>query len=262
MTTLRKLGEPLCAVDTNWRAAVNSIALDRALTTDSARAIEFVSQAALPAQSSYEAFIDATGNVPTRDNLHDFFNALIWLQYPRIKARLNALQAADIRSTQTPAAAASLASPTRRSRLRDALTLFDENAVIVVASDPTILSQLRAHAWDELFIERRAMLGTSYEVFPFGHALIEKLVSPYKAITAHAWMVSVEPAFFAFSAYDKTAYIDQTIALQLEDDLQPAAFSPLPVLGVPGWWSGQDAAFYADAQVFRPLRNVASMAIK
>jgi hypothetical protein len=30
---------------------------------------------------------------------------------------------------------------------------------------------------------------------------------------------------------------------------------PLPVLGVPGWWSANDAAdFYDDAEVFRPLR--------
>ncbi|HMM24565.1 MAG TPA: DUF3025 domain-containing protein [Pseudoxanthomonas mexicana] len=32
-----------------------------------------------------------------------------------------------------------------------------------------------------------------------------------------------------------------------------AALTPLPVLGVPGWWDGNaDPAFYADAAVFRP----------
>jgi len=33
---------------------------------------------------------------------------------------------------------------------------------------------------------------------------------------------------------------------------------PLPVLGVPGWWAGNEAPdFYADAQVFRPARPAA-----
>ncbi|HBZ06685.1 MAG TPA: DUF3025 domain-containing protein, partial [Massilia sp.] len=32
------------------------------------------------------------------------------------------------------------------------------------------------------------------------------------------------------------------------------SFTPLPVLGVPGWWPEQDAAFYADTSVFRPKR--------
>ena len=32
-------------------------------------------------------------------------------------------------------------------------------------------------------------------------------------------------------------------------------FTPLPVLGVPCWWPGNEAPeFYADAQVFRPPR--------
>ena len=32
-------------------------------------------------------------------------------------------------------------------------------------------------------------------------------------------------------------------------------FAPLPVLGVPGWWPGNDLPdFYDDKTVFRPLR--------
>ena len=37
--------------------------------------------------------------------------------------------------------------------------------------------------------------------------------------------------------------------------LRQKPFTPLPVLGVPGWWPANEATgFYADAQVFRPLR--------
>ncbi|MFW9622167.1 MAG: DUF3025 domain-containing protein, partial [Macromonas sp.] len=54
---------------------------------------------------------------------------------------------------------------------------------------------------------------------------------------------------------------DAWLAQQLAPDwLARKPFTPLPVLGVPGWWpANADPTFYADAQVFRPLR-VASTA--
>src|SRR5688500_3640476 len=79
----------------------------------------FVEHAAPPAHEAYEAFIARTRCVPTRDNLHDLFNGLIWLSYPQTKRRLNELQAQHI-------AAQGTSGP--RGALRDALTVFDENA--------------------------------------------------------------------------------------------------------------------------------------
>jgi hypothetical protein len=46
--------------------------------------------------TAYEEFIGATGCVPTRDNLHDFFNGLVWQSFPLVKRQLSALQAAQI----------------------------------------------------------------------------------------------------------------------------------------------------------------------
>jgi len=52
----------------------------------------------------------------------------------------------------------------------------------------------------------------------------------------------------------------------LAQDLQPEKlaqkpFLPTPVLGIPGWWpENQNPAFYADAQVFRPLKLNATVA--
>ena len=40
------------------------------------QALKFVSQDALPEGEAYESFIATTGNIPTRDNLHDLFNGL------------------------------------------------------------------------------------------------------------------------------------------------------------------------------------------
>lgn len=49
--------------------------------------VQFVPQHSLPPGEAYEAFIRRTGLVPTRDNLHDLFNGLVWQRFPRAKAR-------------------------------------------------------------------------------------------------------------------------------------------------------------------------------
>jgi hypothetical protein len=71
--------------------------------TDSGQPIRFVPPGAKDAY--YEIKVFETGRVETRpDSLHDFFNALAWLAFPRTKARINALHAAEIRG-KGPAAA-------------------------------------------------------------------------------------------------------------------------------------------------------------
>ena len=54
---------------------------------------KFVDAAELPAGEAYETFIARTGRVPTRDNLHDLFNGLVWQRHSALKHRLNRLQA-------------------------------------------------------------------------------------------------------------------------------------------------------------------------
>ncbi len=104
---------------------------------------------------------------------------------------------------------------------------------------------------------RRAAFGPEAQLWLFGHALMEKLTAPRKAITAHTRVVWVDDAFFALGHADRLARIDQQVALELAaEGLDTSRFTPLPVLGVPGWWAGQDAAFYADTSVFRPKRIV------
>ena len=58
--------------------------------------VRFVPQSELPGGTAYEQYIFDTGRVPTRENLHDFFNGLVWLQFPHTKRRLNQLQAQAI----------------------------------------------------------------------------------------------------------------------------------------------------------------------
>jgi len=212
-----------------------------------ARPLRFVAQTELPAGAAYEAHIAAHGAVPTRANLHDFFNAAIWFSFPAIKAALNAQQARQI--------ALYGVQPTRGG-VRDALTLFDENAVIFACADGSLAEALRGFDWHTLFAARRGDWGQLCEVRPFGHALLEKLVTPYKAITAHAWVVDVPPAYFDWPVSQRCAHLDRVVADQVASVQTPRDFAPLPVLGIPGWWAANaEPSFYADPQVFRSRRR-------
>lgn len=201
--------------------------------------VRFVPQAALPEGAAYEEHIGATGCVPTRDNLHDYFNGLVWLTFPLIKRELNALQAAQIaRDGVKPV----------RGPARDAATIFDENAALLIVADDdagtALADALRGHQWRDAFVERAPMFGRTAQVWLFGHALMEKLMAPYKAITAHTRIVRAPAAYFTWPRAEQQAWIDAHVARQLrEEGLSKTGFTPLPVLGIPGWWEGQDDVF-------------------
>ncbi|MFT4508453.1 DUF3025 domain-containing protein [Caballeronia sp. 15711] len=211
--------------------------------------LSFIAQDKLPTGASYEGHIAETGCVPTRYNLHDFFNGSMWFQYPRIKAALNDRQAAEIDVFGI--------GPTRGAA-RDALTLFDENAILVACADASLAAALRAFEWRTLLVDQRAAWGFRCEARIFGHALLEKLVAPYKACTGHAWIVEVEPAYFSATDTGRRAILDHAVAEQLKNEaISSRCFTPLPVLGVPGWWPANEAAsFYDDPQVFRSGRRL------
>ncbi|HEY1226257.1 MAG TPA: DUF3025 domain-containing protein, partial [Ramlibacter sp.] len=180
-----------------------------------------------------------------------FFNGLVWQTFPLIKRELNALQAAQI---------AQAGVGKSRGPARDAATIFDENAALLVVRDDAqglaLADALRGHRWREALLERRAMFGRDAELWLFGHALMEKLVAPRKAITAHVLVLRAPASFFALPWDERRAWIDTQAASQLaRQDLATGSFTPLPVLGVPGWWPGQDEAFYADDSVFRAKRT-------
>jgi hypothetical protein len=221
------------------------------LANHAGQPLRFVPQAALPEGTAYEEFISATGQVPTRDNLHDFFNALVWLTFPAIKRQLNALQAAQIARDGVGKS---------RGPARDAATIYDENSALLVVRDDeegaALVDALRNHRWQEAFVQRAAQFGRDAQVWLFGHALMEKLVAPYKAITAHTRVVPAGEEYWALGDAGRRAWLDRAEAGRLAaDGLARGVFTPLPVLGIPGWWPAQDSAFYSDGAVFRPKRN-------
>ena len=201
--------------------------------------VQFVPQADLPSGQAYEDFIYQHRRVPTRDNLHDFFNGCCWHRFPHAKLRLNHLQGEEIQRAGVQST---------RGPVRDALTLFDENVALLQAPD-ALWQALEVRDWHCLFVTLRSHWQDVRWVL-FGHALLEKLVQPYKAITAHVYRIAPE-----------VAPGDQALDTWLADTLRPAhlatkPYLPLPVMGVPGWSAAnEDPAYYADREVFRPRRS-------
>ena len=134
-----------------------------------------------------------------------------------------------------------------RGAVRDAITLFDENAALLQCPDP-LWQSLQAKDWQNLFVGQRALWQQAKLVL-FGHALLEKLAVPRAGITAHVFRVPM--------ALQGAAQVDAWLATALTAAaLASKPFAPLPVLGVPGWWPPNESpAFYGDTKVFRPSYN-------
>jgi hypothetical protein len=200
--------------------------------------IRFVPPSALPAGMAYERFVFDSGQCPVRPGLHDFFNGLCWLQFPRAKGELNRLQAQEIGRAGIGG---------RRGAVRDAITVFDENGALLSAP-PALWQALQQRAWRQLFVELRP-LWRQARLLVFGHALLEQLAAPRKGLTAHVWREDAD--------MDSGASGDAWLAARCTAGaLAGKPFTPLPVLGVPGWWpANENFSFYDDSQIFRPRRT-------
>lgn len=218
------------------------------LCTASGQPLRFVPQGAKPAclAEQYEPRIYLRGEVQTRaENWHDLFNALAWLAFPRAKAAINA-QHYRAAVTQQPGR--------NRHPARHKLTLFDESGVAVACADPELAQLLRDHCWKTLFWERREALARAMVFLVFGHSLYEKALHPYIGLTGHGLILPVEEAFPGKTAQEQLAVLDCLLAERLSQP-QSLAFTPVPLLGVPGWWAGNETeTFYGDTAYFRPKR--------
>ncbi|MBU6381438.1 MAG: DUF3025 domain-containing protein [Betaproteobacteria bacterium] len=263
-------------------AWLNEQAQLRACRNGQGKTITFIDQAAWSG-AGYEFWIDQHAQVPTRmsghGRWHDVFNALCWLRWPLAKAQLNRMHAQS-----------APAQPGTRGPMRDKATLIDEQALIWLPSDPALCEALRAGDWKRLFWAERwrwAQAQHQKRLLVFGHALFEKCLAPYKALTAHVLILSGLERDKPLAA-DR---VDALLAERLSDAIQAGlhhaglrhdgsqqagsqqagsqqaglkvgselVLYPLPVLGVPGWHEdNQHQAFYDDPQVFRLTKARAS----
>ena len=181
--------------------------------------------------------------MPTReDNWHDLFNALCWLAFPRAKLALNAVQCAAIEPGRP------------RGPVSDAATLFDESGLILAGPDPELGELLAARRWREAFVARRTAWKQT-RAYVIGHAILEKLLSPWPGITAKCLFLPMDAGTPDLAWRDQ---VDKRVAEAWQGNGidRPARLFPLPVLGIPGWWPANEAPdFYADQTVFRPAKR-------
>lgn len=191
--------------------------------------------------SGYEARIAASGCVATRDhNWHDLFNALTWLNYPRIKAAMNARHCDEI--ARRPGGA--------RGPVRDALTQFDEDGLVLVSDDMALIDALCGHRWREALFDRRASASRA-TLHVIGHALMEKAMSPHVGLCAKVLHLHADDLPAGHEVFDAW------LAARIVDGRWPSGprdLCPLPVLGLPGMTrDNTDAAYFDDTRQFRPL---------
>ena len=205
---------------------LNSFSEEQNLKTENGKAVRFVEPAA--SDPYYEVHLFETGRVQTRpESRHDLFNALCWLAFPKTKARINAMHAAEIPKEGG-----------KRGRLRDMLTIFDEGGAIVAGNGVEAL--VRGACWRELFVERH----DDFRIVVLGHAVLEQALSPRLGLTCK--VVFADPA----------GDLDAQAAAAITGLATPKELPPLPVLGYPGWFPGAgEPAFYDDERHFRPLHR-------
>lgn len=213
--------------------------------------IRFVAQEVRPErfEQKFEPAAFLRGEVLVRRfNWHDLFNALVWMTFPTAKAALNARHFEALSARQG----------SRRSAEEDALTLFDEQGVVVLSSEPELLELIRDFRWRELFWQRREAVIKHMRFVLFGHALYEKAMRPYVGMTGKALLFEVPDGALSLERGALVGEIDRIAALRIWGGghlREGRAFSPLPVLGVPGWWPDNESeVFYDNADYFRPGR--------
>ena len=203
---------------------------------------------------SFEQRVAERGEIATRlGSLHDFYSALMWLRFPRVKLAVNRIHLRGIAAHGTKT----------RSRHQQAITHLDEAGAWLVSSDPTLLRLADGHQWRELFYQNASAWSAQsvgadrpprIEARIFGHAIFELMHQPHQLLAAKVIVVCAEPAYFLLSAPEKDQQLDQLVAHALETDqagVDPKWLPTLPLSGIPGWQATQDLDFYATAPCFR-----------
>ncbi|WP_439535457.1 DUF3025 domain-containing protein [Methyloversatilis sp.] len=213
--------------------------------TSTGHALTFA--ASTPDDQPYESRIAGTGCVVTRDhNWHDTFNAWVWLTFPLTKAAMNQCHAAHLVHTADGAGT--------RGPVRDALTQFDEDGLVLVSDDSSLLEAIRHHRWREAMFDRRRAL-ESARVFVIGHALLDKARAPHVGLCARSLLVCSRELGCDAAAVS-AGQVDAWLAARMargDWPRSPRDLQPLPVLGLPGMTADNTcASYFDDRRQFRP----------
>lgn len=206
---------------------------------------------------TYLARIYHSGEIQTRlRNWHDLFQVVSWRLFPNSKA---ALVERHYHAAKQRLASQYQHSKARRSAGENLLSLWDEGGVLLLSDRQELLEMVRQFAWRELFVQQRRHLVQHLKPLLFGHALMDKLRQPYIGMTGNAILLPVSSDMLAQDSAALYAQADRLLRPLLAGDnlQQPRDLQPFPLLGMPGWWPGNEhAAFYENQRYFRPGRGV------
>ncbi|WP_207612865.1 DUF3025 domain-containing protein [Alteromonas sp. 5E99-2] len=203
----------------------------------------------------YEIQIANAQQIPTRENnWHDFFNGLIWHQFPKSKMLISRLHAKDIEQHGL--------SP--RTPRRDRLTHFDECGLLLLvkksdlAQCTSFFHGLSTHNWTQVYLELRNLWHNVVTPCLFGHASAEMMLSPFVGLTAKWVLVPVDDDFDTCSFAEKRAHVDDqllSVITYFDGFTSKNVLRPIPLLGIPQWCDKQNANFYSDSNYFRSQRE-------
>ncbi len=222
-------------------AELNALATARGLANARKLPLCFTAPDGHLSARDYETHILANGCIPTRpDNWHDVMNALVWLRFPQFKAALNAAHG-DAFTTETSSL---------RGQRRDALTMMDESGIWVTSRDQALADLLRQRQWHQLFWTQRRQVQTEMQFVIVGHALLEKMLSPYPAMTGKCLLL--KPSATPDPSLSGSAQTEAQAIAALASISTSSQFAPLPLFGIPGWDAANEhAAYYDNQAVFR-----------
>lgn len=220
---------------------------NKPILSGSGAKIKFIKQEAKSKEfaQQYEPRIYLKGEVQVRENnWHDFFNTMVWLTFPKTKVVLNSIQYNNLKQR--------LNKSKIRNSIENALTLFDENGAVIVSCNKELIDLFKNFQWKELFWNRRKEVELQMKFFIFGHSIYEKALNPYLGMTASSVAFIVDELFLKKHIDDQLTSIDELLFNAVENGniTSPKQLAPLPILGIPGWFSDNACASYYDNKTY------------
>jgi len=193
----------------------------------------------------YERHVARFLAVPTRaQHWHDFFNMVVWAQFPKLRWALNALHVDESIGPKDPR--------NRRAPAQNLAATLDESGLLVVSSSLSVLNDLRALRFRHAFWERREEVLATTRFCVVGHGLLEALLVPRPGLSARGLLMHV-PDWRVFSSEEQLRYaLDAAAAQQVARFREArAVLDPVPVLTIPHFAENDCRSFYDDHRNIR-----------
>jgi len=141
---------------------------------------------------------------------------------------------------------------TNRSPLENKITLFDECGAIIISNNQYLLSLIKDHQWQQVFITEKESFKNDIKCIIFGHAIFEKMLNPYIGLTCHCLLIH-DTELLEHTKNQRMDILDKIIGNIWHNQISnnPTKFDVLPILGIPGLWPDQNQAFYDNNTYFR-----------